>query len=250
MVTIVSELGTCFQPGKPETLGDAAKAALNCGADLVKVQCFEAEGLCRRRGGLAFRDDLARWELSFTSLERIFGDDLGKVGVTFFNSYPTWRIQPQLVKKLAFLKTATQEYQYAKLAQRLSKLASEAGIPMIVSVPRDGCLVVGNYSSVKPITWLYSEPVYPAKFSDYQCGQGGRWDRIEGMKRVLPGRFGLSDHTTDQHMAKFTLHQHPDLDMIEKHFCYDENLRGKTPDSGSWALGCKEFEAFVKEIKR
>ena len=35
---IIAELGSCWKPFKPQTLVDAAKAARDCGADVVKVQ--------------------------------------------------------------------------------------------------------------------------------------------------------------------------------------------------------------------
>lgn len=143
---------------------------------------------------------------------------------------------------MAFIKTATHEYQHFALADLASNY-SEAGIPLYVSVPRDGCLIQGNYSSPLPITWLYAEPFYPAFDDDYDV------ERLWQMQRRLIGNIGLSDHTEDYTLALKALKVWPKLAVIEKHFCYDESLRGKTPDSGPWSLSVKDFAAFVKAVR-
>jgi sialic acid synthase SpsE len=112
----------------------------------------------------------------------------------------------------------------------------------MVSVPHDATLVIGNYASPFPIVWLYCVSLYPAPEGSYYNG------RLDNMVVRLPGRTGLSDHTPDVHLAKRMLRHYPDLAYIEKHFCYDENLRGKTPDSGPWSMGCDEFKKLAEIV--
>lgn len=246
---IVAEIGTCFEGGSPHKLVNAVRAALNCGADLVKIQYFTAERLAARRNVPVTK--LVPWELNIHNLIDLVSKFPPKtLGVTCFSPLDVPLAEPPATElPLAFVKTATQEWQCAALAQEFAKLTG-AGVPLYVSVPRDACLVVGNYSAREPITWLYAEPKYPSGFCDYQIGQTDTPNRLSEMRDRLPGKIGLSDHTMDSRLAEFAVIKFSELAAIEKHFCYHETLRGKTPDSGPWAMGQKEFTKFAETLKR
>ena len=249
MLKIIAEIGTCFASNKPQTVAGAVRTAFNCGADLVKLQWFVSDQLACRRGGRGKTKSLVPWVIPIDHMNNIIDKYKGRVGVSIF---ALWNGNPKYFADFAFIKTATQEYQNSMLAQNVSEISMETECPLVISVPRDGCLVVGNYFSPKPITWLYAEPRYPALYTSYLCGQcaGAARDRIQEMKSILPGEFGLSDHTVDSKLATYVIRRHPDLACVEKHFCYSERLRGKTPDSGPWSLGTKAFAQFVRDAKR
>jgi len=244
---LIAELGSCFQPGKPETLLDAAEAAMDAGADCVKLQVFEAQELARRRGGDAER--LKPFEIGHRAFAML-AEGLNKKGISFgasvFGPASANTVCGHLAN-MAFLKTATQEYQYAILVERVSAYAASAETPLLVSVPPDACLTVGNYWSDKPITWLSCVPHYPAAEKDYTVRHLAR------MFDTLPGRFGISDHTPDGMLYRGLERQLGDkfsgkLVVWERHFCYDESLRGHVPDGGPWSLSRTDFAKFARML--
>lgn len=242
---VIAEIGTAWLPGT-HPLRDAVKAAFDCGADLVKVQFWQDDGISRRRNGAK----LDTWKLSCAELLDLADQFPSRIGASAFIPWDLEMLKGVCLNRdgcpLAFIKSATQEYQYAALAHSMSVFSYVHHVPLYVSVPHDGCLVVGNYGSPLPITWLYCEPSYPAEYWDYSHY------RTEKMRRRLPGMVGLSDHTVDAHLLGMLLRSKCQdgagirLDAVEKHFCYDESLRDKVPDGGSWSLSPKAFTEYVK----
>ena len=251
---LVAEIGTCFGPYSRESFWDACEAALDCGADLVKVQIFDPKDLARRRG--IGPEKLEPWDIrNFSS--QCSGVSQGEeqsrltekcyrlvIGASVFGMYHLRTcIAPDMGHwgGLAFIKTASSEWQHARLAEAASLQSCWDSIPLFVSVPPDATLAIGNYFSSQPITWLYCEPYYPAN---------GRYnlDRLKQMAERLPGRVGLSDHTDNLTLAQSALREFPDLAVIEKHFCYNEDLRGKTPDAGPWSLSQADFRKLAKVV--
>lgn len=256
---IIAELGSCFEPGRPETLVDAAKAAMKAGADCVKIQVYDAEELAYRRG--CDPERLRPWSLDIHQFGAL-AKALKKAGIPFGASVfgpKSANFACGFLTDAAFLKTATQEYQYAILADRVSSYAHSAGIPLHVSMPPDACCVVGNYWSAQPITWFLCVPHYPAARQDY-CGplmgpmNDPRHKALRCMFDTLPGRFGISDHTVDASLLRQLKSWLGDefsgkLVAFEKHFLYDEALRGEVPDGGPWALSRRDFALFAKEVR-
>lgn len=243
MTKLVAEIGSCWKPEDKTSITDAIKAALDCGADLVKLQVYDAVKLAWRRG--VKRDQLLPWALTYRDLLEIIEEFPGRVGASFFDVQTLDSLRThcsfsgiKLAELLAFAKSATQEYQWAALAKQMSYVSVTTGVPLFVSVPSDGTMVVGNYLSPEPITWLWCEPFYPANeyYLDYR--------RLESMGERLPGKLGVSDHTSDVSFAASILNrsQFKNLSAWEKHFCYNESLRGKTPDAGPWSLSREKFE--------
>jgi sialic acid synthase SpsE len=253
MILVVAEVGSNFSP-QDYPLEDAIKSALDCGADLVKLQFFEHAWRLAFRRNPETEEVLQTWRLEPKQLVELAHKFPGVVGFSVFHDIDVTRVESETKYArpkvpLAFVKTATQEFGCALLARKVSAMAQHLDIPLFVSVPRDGCLTVGNYEASQAITWLYCEPFYPAQFDQYKLGQvASHVSRIAEMQARLPGRFGLSDHTTNEQLARFAISRHPDLYCIEKHFCYHEGLRGQTPDSGPWALGVPEFKKFAEVV--
>lgn len=241
---LIAEVGSCFQPNDPMSLLDAAKAAMDLGADVVKLQVYNAEELSRRRGVEPAK--LEPWALDkrFGELAQALIKARIPFGASVFGGASANAVMAYAAD-MKFLKTATQEYQCAALADRVSAYAVAAGIPLYVSVPEDACLVVGNYWSEKPITWLYCVPHYPAHADNYDSKQ------LERMMGCLPGQFGVSDHTPDKALfERFWSVFEQNIVAYERHFCYDESLRDRVPDGGPWSLNRKDFGKFAKEAKR
>ena len=247
---VISEVGTCWLPRK-FFLEEAIKAALDCGSDMVKLQYWtDGKMLAMRRGGAK---GLEQWEISpkrvIELAEQLFEKHKRPVlGISVFHPEDVGRLERAAFNSkkipLAFIKTATQEYQYAALAEAVSSFSALQVVPLYVSVPRDGCLTVGNYHSPQPITWLYAEPFYPASLFDYDGG------RIPKMRTRLPGRVGLSDHTQHEVLLR-NLTRSPSFDLkqpdvVEKHLCYHEELRGLVPDGGPWSLSPADFKKYVE----
>jgi hypothetical protein len=256
---VIAEVGSNWQRVNFPLL-DAIKAALDCGADLVKVQFWSnGKKLAMRRGGSAGLDE---WGLSAVELLRMAVDlsiEYGRLvlGASVFSPEDAGDLASKISwlksSPLAFVKTATQEYQWAALAEVVSELSVCSDTPLYVSVPRDGCLTVGNYHSGQPITWLYCEPKYPAELYSYKigrmCDRATECNRLAEMAERLPGLIGLSDHTIDAKLVEELwggLKYAKGLACVEKHFCYHEGLRGKTPDAGPWSLSQKDFREYVK----
>ena len=248
---IIAELGTGWKPFKPQTLVDAAKAARDCGADVVKVQYYDAELLAQRRGCATSK--LRPWALAGSEgclghkvLAKIKADI--PLGVTVFH----WARLASLLRDITplFLKTATQEYQGASLASGLcSELLVQGHSMLFVSFPIPTVPHVGNYFSTQPITWMACVPHYPALPVDYNPYLRYPHGQYTRALHNVPGRLGLSDHTVDGVAAALWLKEFPNLFAIEKHFCYTESLRGKTPDSGPWSLSRRDFRDFVKTVR-
>jgi sialic acid synthase SpsE len=248
---VIAEVGSGFIPGK-FPLESAIKAAMDCGADLCKIQFWSSGAqLAMRRGGAK---GLEQWQLRPSYVvelaEKLAAEYKRPVlGASIFHPDDVRRLELATINSrkipLALVKSATQEYQYAALAEALSAFSTSQEVPLIVSVPRDGCLVVGNYHSPQPTTWLYAEPSYPAAVSQYDP------TRIPHMRQRLPGKFGLSDHTPNCALLRkfvdlengFTEYV---LDCVERHFLYDEYLRGQVPDGGPWSLSRADFKEYVK----
>jgi sialic acid synthase SpsE len=242
---VIAEVGTAWLP-KKFPLADAIKAALDCGADLVKIQYWQhGEVLAMRRGGAK---GLERWNLSaqeVISLASKLALEYGRtvLGCSVFHSDDVFGLEENGAHcaSLALIKTATQEYQCAALAEAASELSLQRQIPLYVSIPPDGCLVMGNYSSPLQITWLQCAPRYPA------CRRHYNGRRQIDMAQVLPGKFGLSDHTVDSNMlTDWVKAEGFKLDCVEKHFCYNEKLRKLVPDGGPWSLSQADFKQYVK----
>jgi len=249
---LIAEIGTNWHPGKKYSLKAAVAKALECGADLVKLQVFKADLLAKRRGCAV--SDLKPWAIPINWLDEILSDFVGDngrslVGISVFDAMhlmvmsSVWNVLP------AFIKSATQEYQYAALADTMSDASDRLDIPLIVSMPPDAPLVVGNYSSPLKITWMLCIPRYPAPRSAYDL------KRLIRMKNELPGCcVGVSDHTAYHPdfipLAEswLSVHKEPAISCWEKHFCYDEDLRANTPDSGSWALGVESFKRLAEIV--
>jgi sialic acid synthase SpsE len=232
---------------------DAIQAALDCGADLVKLQWFRAAGrLSMRRGGV---EGLGQWKLSTVQLMTLIDKFADKLGLSVFDPEDVEALSSEAVygnsfDGLAFLKSATQEYQYAILAETMSRFSAGFSVPLYVSIPRDGCLVMGNYWSSQKVTWLQCAPEYPASPLSYS------WERQAEMARRLPGNHGLSDHTPGSTLLeswKYMMSSLPDrtdlpkcCSVVEKHFCYHESLRGVVPDGGPWSLSQADFKKYVE----
>jgi len=241
---LVAEVGSCWKPGNFQSLKDACKAALDCGADLVKVQVFNAESLAVRRN--CSPEKLRPWSIPVDWLQhlepaRVNDKVEAKLGISLFRPEEADVLRDFCSVQFAFVKSASQEYQYARLAESLSRYSCKPGVPLVVSVPPDGTLAVGNYYSPYPITWLWCEPFYPAneKYLDYK--------RLDDMASRLPGQIGVSDHTSDVSFARSLLAQRK-VDAWEKHFCYDESLRGNCPDGGPWSLSREKFRELAKIV--
>jgi len=245
---IIAELGSCFEPGHPETLLDAAKAAMEAGASCVKLQVYDAEELARRRG--CEPEKLAPWAMNIKQFDAL-AKALRGAGIPFGASVfgPTSAITVSgYLNYRAFLNPASQEWQCASLAERVSAYAASARAPLYVSVPPDACLTVGNYWGPLPITWLACVPHYPAAAKDYSAKFLAR------MFDTLPGRFGVSDHTPDASLVRKLKKElganfSGKLLAFEKHFCYNESLREKVPDGGPWSLSKSDFGRFALELK-
>jgi sialic acid synthase SpsE len=240
---VIAEVGTSWLP-KKFPLQSAINAALDCGADLVKIQFWRnGEALSRRRGGAKA---LEKWSLSMDDMAELLDIDHGPplLGCSVFDDEDAEELIDANIcsEMLAFIKTATQEYQCAGLAETVSCLSRQGRVPLYVSVPQDGCLVMGNYSSPLPITWMQCAPRYPASVIDYSEKR-----QVQMMER-LPGKFGLSDHTENSILLRLWTANDcsPKLDCVEKHFCYNEKLRKLVPDGGPWSLSRKAFKEYVK----
>jgi sialic acid synthase SpsE len=229
---------------------------MDAGADCVKLQVFGAQELARRRGGDPER--LRPFEIdqrTFNMLAEGLGRKSIPFGTSVFGPASANTVCGHLAS-MAFLKTATQEYQYAILAERVSAYAASAETPLLVSVPPDACLTVGNYWSDKPITWLACVPHYPASWEDYigpWVGGQPRYAVLARMFDTLPGRFGISDHTPKAELHRCLKERLGDkfsgkLVVWEKHFCYDESLRDHVPDGGPWSLSKTNFAKFARML--
>jgi len=238
-ITLVADIGSNWGGGI-EGLLKAARKARECGANLVKIQFYLAETLALRRS--ATRDALSPWEISEEFLGELVSEFPPlRLGITVFHPDDVERAT-SCIENYAFIKTATQEWQYVALAEAVSQYSAKTGVPLFVSVPRGAPLIVGNYSSPYPITWLACDHSYPATCL-------GIAERIEAIARYLPGYAGFSDHSEGLGITEYVLGEVGDkLSVVEKHFCYDENLRGKAPDSGSWALGRDEFAKLAEMV--
>ena len=250
---IIAELGSCFKPGKPKTLLDAAKAARDCGADMVKIQVYNTQGLAWRRG--CPEKKLKPWALLDDGVPQGLLRELAKIvpfGASVFagGSHLTSICQcgPQ------FLKTATQEYQAVHIVSEvcIRALAFEK-VQIYASFQIPTVPHVGNYVSKHPIVWMACVPQYPAQNADYVVWGGypsrGQEARYIRALHNVPGLLGLSDHTLDFWTTECWLKEFPNLFAIERHFCYNESLRGKTPDAGPWSLSRRDFKDFVKTVR-
>ena len=240
---------------------DAIKAAFDCGADFVKIQWWQnGKKLSMRRGGVV---ELEPWSLSASELLSLIEKFPRKtLGASVFDPGDIGDLchlsafGKDAVSRLGFLKVATQEHRYASLVERASSFSAAHRIPIFVSIPNDGCLTMGDYSSPLPITWLQCVPYYPAAVAAYDPF------RIGQMRDRLPGHFGISDHTaglglirkwakgierttydplTDQADAEIM-----NIDVAEVHFCYHAALRGLVPDGGPWSLSPADFKKYVE----
>lgn len=241
---VIAEIGSCWlRDGYP--LDDAIHAALACGADLVKIQWWSNEwSIMRRRAMVAGLD---KWKLSTKEVHDLlkkWADKCGKpvIGFSVFDPKDVQALQDRCFNDekipAAFIKTASQEWQWAALAEAVSGFSLQQDVPLYVSVPAGATMSVGNYWSGKPITWLYCVPEYPAEFSvDTE-------QEMRVMINRLPGFKGVSDHTF--HERPFVGGAFDLLRVTEKHFCYTEDLRGKCPDGGPWSLSPKNFEKYME----
>lgn len=231
---LVAEIGSCFQPGKPYSVIDAARRAMEAGADMVKLQVFRAEALAYRRGRTP--ETLRPFEVPPAVTEALARANI-PFGVTLFGPFP------YSIRDTAFYKVAAHEWQYAVQAQTVCEYAHEQSVPLIVSVPPDACLAVGNYWSAMPITWLHCVPAYPAHADDYHV------KRMEAMKGTMPGNFGVSDHTPDCSLFnRFMTYFGGGINVWEKHFCYDEALRSQVPDGGPWSVDAAELSRLARLV--
>jgi len=245
-ITVIAEIGTCWRPGDMASLRDACKAALDCGADLVKVQCFDARLLSMRRN--VRPQDLSGWDLMWGDvLDCVTEND--RIGASFFHwkhVLDLWGHMSTLLP--AFLKSACQEWQNAELAEAFGQVSDACDLPLYVSVPPDATLSVGNYYGKQPITWMYCVPEYPAPKSNYHPS------RVDQMARRLPGKVGISSHAPGREWLEASKDLGKQLRLRgvtawEAHFCYDEKLRGQCPDGGPWSLSREDFEKVAEKVR-
>lgn len=241
---IVAEIGSSWLP-KEYPLKDAIKAALDCGVDMVKIQFWQdGQRFAMRRGG---RTGLEKWALRpdyvLDLADRLAHEHKRPVlGVSAFLFDDVEALYSRDVSQvpLAFIKTAAYEYQYAELADAVSRYSAANGVPVYASVPADGCLSPANYWSPLPITWLQCIPHYPCQASDYSTL------RLSQMLDVCPGLVGISDHTPDLSLLR-QLHDYIGvLAVWEKHFCYKDALRDRCPDGGPWSVGPEKLKELVQ----
>jgi len=243
---VIAECGSGWLPGK-YPLEDAIHAALDCGADLVKIQFWTSgKMLAMRRGGAK---GLEQWELKARYVrdlaEKLFVEYKRPVlGVSAFHPDDVVALARSTFGgekfKLAFLKSASQEYQYAALAEAMGSFSATEEVPLLVSIPPTGCLAVSNYHSPAPITWMACVPHYPANAEDYAIS------RIGAMLDTLPGKTGLSDHTPDLSLLQKFSDHFGSLAVVEKHLLFHEDLRGNVPDGGPWSLSQADFKKYVE----
>ena len=247
---LIAEIGTCWERGNRDSLFAAVQAAENCGADIVKVQFICPVCLAARRG--ITPEKLMPWDMRphFEWLtSQVKKHCTVKLGVSIFCVHGRDAIHKAAPKGvIEFVKTATQEFQWADLASAVNNVSIARGMDLYVSVPPDGTLVVGNYGSTKPITWMYCVPEYPVVQNLLGLGEIYEEERMARMVRRLPGKHGISDHTAGIELAANMLKIFPTMDAWEKHFCYDESLRGKTPDAGTWSLSQEDFTRMARSI--
>ena len=250
MIKVIAEIGSNFFPNDRESCLSAIKSAEDCGADLVKVQLFDALNLSFRRGGSSKSVYLEQWSLmdDFCWLaQKVKQDCSVGLGASIFCGN-SGRVFHEQVGYLSFVKIASQEFQWASLAQAVSLMACVRDITLMVSVPPDAPLIVGNYMAKNPIVWMLCQPEYPARKDSY-----GSF-RINEMANRLPGLIGVSDHTVignDRSMASILLDDYKCRESVsywERHFCYDKKLRGLSPDGGDWSSGPAEFKKLVEVL--
>lgn len=225
MTYIIAEIGSNW--GTLEDCLLSIRAAKATGSDAVKFQLFTHEAL------YGF-PQLMHHELPMEWLEPLKGE-CDRVGIDFLCT----AFSPELLDTVdPFVKAhkiASAELTHVRLLER----AAQKGKPVYLSTGASSIPEIDEaltYLRDVPVTLLYCEAAYPAKYVDLNC--------IKRLAEYYLKPIGFSDHTSSvieipRHAAELG------AAVIEKH---GQFVDGHFPDSGH-SLSQKEFTDMVKAIR-
>ena len=220
------------------------------GADAVKLQTFEPEDMVIKTKSKKFFIKEGEWKgkylwdlyneakTPFSWHNELF-DYSKKIGITCFSTPFSSRAVDFLEKlKCPLYKVASFEMNdldlIKKIAKTKKKMIISTGMASLEEI--ETTYNVAKKYGAKDITLLYCVSKYPSENSDFNL------ENIKILKKKFNCRIGLSDHSLDDDIAKFSAFL--GADIFEKHICLKKNLG---LDS-KFSITTKEIPRYKKAI--
>jgi len=236
----IAEIGTNFDPNDPlEALGQAAEA----GADIVKVQLFQADTLYampdlqKRVAPFQFHPEwLAGWNRDIPVWASVFDIDLAEKALPYLKG----------------LKVASGDLTCQRIVEGTARLASDAEIPLALSTG-----AATGEEVRRALEWVHPFPV--PRLYLFQCVSAyparPEWYNL---RAILPFKgdvdaIGLSDHTVSFVTAMIA--RALGYELFERHFRFSEawpaavSKLGQPPDWGPWAFPPPTFREYRHMIE-
>ncbi len=243
---IIAEIGANY--GGIETVKEMVRAAVKCGADMVKFQTYRAETIAAPGCYFTFEDGSRVSQYDFFKAYELTADDhealdclCRELGIPWLST-PSHVNDLELLERydLPFYKTGSDDLTNLPLLQSIA----EKGRPMLVSTGMcslgeieaavDTVLNTGN----RQLVLLHCVVSYPAR------PENANLRVIETLRKAFGLPVGLSDHTQDEFTS--VLATHMGAVVIEKHLTLDHALR--LPDHEA-SLDPGQFSHLVERIK-
>ena len=229
------------------------QAALNSGADAVKIQSFTPDTITMNCDDDFFKISTGPWagktlyelyqqaSLPFEWHKELF-EFANKIGITLFSS-PFDKTAVDLLESLNAPAYKIASFEAVDIP--LIEYVAATGKPIIISTGIANldeigeALTAAQSSKTKNVMLLHCVSGYPAPSSDYHL------KTILDLKKTFGVEVGLSDHTLDNLTAVLSVSL--GAPIIEKHFTLE---RGQgSPDDG-FSLEPHEFASLAEDIER
>jgi N-acetylneuraminate synthase/N,N'-diacetyllegionaminate synthase len=215
---LVTELGINHN-GSVETAVQMVRAAVEAGADAVKVQAFDSASFCTEAAmwqGESQLEMFRRYELGAVQLAEV-AHECRRLGVMFFGTPDSARkAEVMLALGAPCLKVGSDDLVHLPLLRQLAHYR----VPLILSTGMADQLEIDDATDAvgsTPVILMHCVSSYPTPVKDANLG------RLAAMRRRY-GIAGYSDHTADITAAVGAAWL--GACIIEKHFTLDRNMSG------------------------
>ena len=242
---IIAEIGANY--GGIETVKKMVRAAVECGADMVKFQTYRAETIATSGSYFTFEDGSKVSQFDFFKAYELTEADHEELNALCIELDVPWISTPSHVTDLELLEKYNPPF-YKTGSDDLTNLPflkaiAEKGVPMLVSTGMcsigeieeavDAIFATGN----SQLVLLHCVVSYPSKPEDANLRV------IETLQKTFGVPVGLSDHTQDELTS--VLATQMGAAVIEKHFTLDHAL--KLPDHEA-SLDPEQFKLLVDRV--